>query len=59
MMFTRRSFLADSAAGMAAAAAGLRSPTQFERRHAVYRDAFGRIYGADELFKEPAAHPSD
>jgi glutamate synthase (ferredoxin) len=33
-----------------AAAAGLHSPTQFERRHAVYRDAFGRIYGADELF---------
>ncbi|MBW2268064.1 MAG: FMN-binding glutamate synthase family protein [Deltaproteobacteria bacterium] len=40
-----------------AAAAGLRSPTQFERRHAVYRDAFGRIYGADELFPPPGATP--
>ena len=33
-----------------AAAAGLQSPTQFERKHAVYRDAFGRVYGADQLF---------
>jgi glutamate synthase domain-containing protein 2 len=42
-------------AGLAslAAAAGLESPTQFGRRHAVYRDAFGRIYGADELFPTP------
>jgi len=42
-------------AGLAslAAAAGLHSPTQFERRHAVYRDAFGRIYGADQLFPGP------
>ena len=37
-----------------AAASGLRSPTEFERRHAVYRDAFGRVYGADELFPLPA-----
>jgi hypothetical protein len=35
------------------AAAGLRSPTQFERRHAVYRDTFGRIYGGDEIFPQP------
>jgi glutamate synthase domain-containing protein 2 len=35
------------------AAAGLQSPTQFERRHAVYRDAFGRTYGADQLFPYP------
>ncbi|MFQ5417769.1 MAG: glutamate synthase-related protein [Myxococcota bacterium] len=37
------------------AAAGLRSPTQFERRHAVYRDQFGRIYGAEQLFPYPDA----
>jgi glutamate synthase (ferredoxin) len=37
-----------------AAAAGLRSPTQFERRHAVYRDVFGRVYGADTLFPPPS-----
>lgn len=37
------------------AAAGLRSPTQFERRHAVYRDALGRSYGADQLFPPPPA----
>jgi glutamate synthase (ferredoxin) len=37
------------------AAAGLRSPTQFERRHAVYRDAFGRSYGAAALFPQPPA----
>jgi glutamate synthase (ferredoxin) len=37
-----------------AAAAGLRSPTEFERRHAVYRDSFGRTYGADALFPPPA-----
>jgi glutamate synthase (ferredoxin) len=36
-----------------AAAAGLRSPSQLERRHAVFRDAFGRVYGADELFPPP------
>ncbi len=38
-----------------AAAAGLRSPTGFERRHAVYRDAFGRSYSADALFPYPDA----
>ena len=38
-----------------AAAAGLESPTQFDRMHAVYRDAFGRIYGGDELFPAPEA----
>ena len=31
------------------AAAGLRSPTQLDRRHAVYLDAFGRIHGAEDL----------
>jgi glutamate synthase domain-containing protein 2 len=36
-----------------AAASGLHSPTQFERRHAVYRDAFGRVHGADALFPPP------
>lgn len=38
-----------------AAASGLRAPTQFERRHAVYRDAFGRLHGAEELFPVPAS----
>jgi glutamate synthase (ferredoxin) len=38
-----------------AAAAGLRSPTQFERRHAVYRDSYGRVHGADTLFPYPDA----
>jgi len=37
-----------------AAAAGLRSPTQFERHHAVYLDAYGRSQGADTLFPLPA-----
>jgi glutamate synthase domain-containing protein 2 len=37
-----------------AAAAGLASPTLFARRHAVYRDAFGRVQAADELFPVPA-----
>jgi glutamate synthase (ferredoxin) len=37
-----------------AAAAGLHAPTQFERRHAVYLDAFGRMHGADALFPPPA-----
>ena len=42
-------------AGLAslAAAAGLESPTQFTRQHAVYRDALGRVVGADELFPPP------
>lgn len=38
-----------------AAASGLRSPTQFERSHAVYRDAYGRIHSADTLFPYPDA----
>ncbi len=38
-----------------AAAAGLASPTQFERRHAVYRDALGRTWSAEELFPYPVA----
>ncbi len=36
-----------------AAASGLRSPTEFERRHAVYRDGHGRVHAADELFPYP------
>jgi glutamate synthase (ferredoxin) len=36
-----------------AAAAGLRSPTQFERRHAVYRDAYGRVQDAAQIFPVP------
>jgi glutamate synthase domain-containing protein 2 len=36
-----------------AAAAGLVSPTRFERRHAVYKDAFGRTTSAEELFPYP------
>jgi glutamate synthase (ferredoxin) len=36
-----------------AAASGLQSPTQFERRHAVYRDTLGRVYAGDELFPPP------
>jgi len=35
------------------AAAGLRSPTQLTRTHAIYRDALGRIQAADELFPYP------
>jgi len=38
-----------------AAASGLVSPTLFERTHAVYRDAFGRVYAGDELFPYPDA----
>lgn len=38
-----------------AAAAGLVSPTLFERHHAVYRDQYGRTVGADELFPVPGA----
>jgi glutamate synthase domain-containing protein 2 len=37
-----------------AAAAGLSSPTLFERRHAVYKDAHGRIQSAEQLFPTPA-----
>jgi len=36
-----------------AAAAGLRSPTEFERRHAVYKDAHGRTWSAEDLFPTP------
>jgi glutamate synthase (ferredoxin) len=32
------------------AASGLRAPTEFTRRHAVYKDEFGRVYGAEELY---------
>jgi len=45
-----------------AAASGLKAPTEFVRRHAVYRDAFGRAYGAEELFAGggmPAPPPSE
>jgi glutamate synthase (ferredoxin) len=38
-----------------AAAAGLDSPSGFERRHAVYLDAFGRQYAADTVFPYPDA----
>lgn len=43
-------------AGMSslAAAAGLESPTLFDRSHAVYRDAVGRTHAASELFPLPA-----
>jgi glutamate synthase (ferredoxin) len=42
-------------AGLAslAAAAGLSSPTRFERRHAVYRDAEGRVHSGDVLHPHP------
>lgn len=33
-----------------AAAAGLESPTQFQREHVVYRDEKGRIYSLDEIY---------
>ena len=36
-----------------AAAAGLHSPTEFSRHHAVYQDEFGRIQSAEQLFPEP------
>ncbi|MCP4036436.1 MAG: FMN-binding glutamate synthase family protein, partial [bacterium] len=36
-----------------AAAAGIRSPTEFERHHAVFRDAFGRATSAADLFPLP------
>jgi len=36
-----------------AAASGLESPTLFTRRHAVYKDALGRIRSADEIFPLP------
>lgn len=42
-------------AGLASltAAAGLRSPTQLDRRHAVYRDSMGRVSSAAEIFPHP------
>jgi glutamate synthase domain-containing protein 2 len=40
-----------------AAASGLRSPTQFERRHAIHRDEFGRARAADELFPVVGGEP--
>jgi hypothetical protein len=36
------------------AAAGLRSPTEFGRHHAVYRDVYGRVWSAAQLFPYPA-----
>jgi glutamate synthase domain-containing protein 2 len=44
-------------AGLAslAAAAGLHTPSAFERRHAVFRDEFGRVLAADRLFPLPEA----
>lgn len=38
-----------------AAAAGLTDPTQFERHHAVYLDAFGRATSAADLFPFPSS----
>jgi len=38
-----------------AAAAGLEAPTLFSREHAVYRDAYGRVTSAEELFPAPDA----
>lgn len=38
-----------------AAAAGLESPTLFTRRHATYKDRFGRVWSAEDLFPTPAA----
>ncbi len=40
-----------------AAACGLEAPTQFTRRHAVYRDDLGRVHGAEQLFPPPEAAP--
>jgi glutamate synthase (ferredoxin) len=47
-------------AGLAslAAAAGLASPTEFERSHAVYRDAEGRVASAAQLHPYPLAPPA-
>jgi glutamate synthase domain-containing protein 2 len=38
-----------------AAAAGLRSPMEFAREHAVHRDEYGRTRSAEELFPTPSA----
>ena len=42
-------------AGLASltAGAGLHSPTEFTRRHAVYRDSLGRVQSGDEVFPLP------
>lgn len=40
-----------------AAASGLEAPTEFSRKHAVYRDEFGRAYGAETLFAEESPTP--
>jgi glutamate synthase domain-containing protein 2 len=37
------------------AATGQASPTELSRKHAVYRDSYGRLHGADELFPYPDA----
>jgi hypothetical protein len=54
-------FVVTMRAGLAslAAAAGIASPTEFERKHAVYRDALGRVIGADALFPSPVAGEDD
>ncbi len=39
------------------AAAGLKAPTEFSRRQAVYRDGFGRVYGGEELFPGVGTNP--
>jgi glutamate synthase domain-containing protein 2 len=36
------------------AAAGLESPTLLDRRHAVYKDEYGRVQSAEQLFPYPA-----
>lgn len=36
-----------------AAASGLQAPTEYERRHAVFRDSLGRVHAAEELFPYP------
>ncbi|RDI41024.1 FMN-binding glutamate synthase family protein [Falsibacillus pallidus] len=35
-----------------AAAAGIDTPTKFERKHLIYKDEFGRVYPVDDLFKQ-------
>jgi len=49
------SFLITLRAGLTglAAASGLRSPTEFSRRHAVYRDVHGHVRTAEDLFPTP------
>jgi glutamate synthase (ferredoxin) len=38
-----------------AAAVGVHSPTEFDRHHAVYRDGFGRVISAADLFPQPTS----